>query len=66
MDKRALSIQIARLLNESNLFKSGFTVIGESIYCMPIDPDGTERSFEIDPALWLSDIKAVRYEDSKP
>jgi len=58
-----LNIQIARLLNESNEFKCGFTAVGDSIYAMLTDWDGTIHPTEINPALWLESIKGERYED---
>jgi len=62
MDKRALSIQIARLLTQSNEYKCGFTVVGDSIYAFP-NTHGSITPFEIDPAMYLESVKAVRYDD---
>ena len=62
MDKRKLNIQIARLLNESNEFECGFTVIGDEIWAMTTLHCRTP--YAIDPAMYLEHIKAAYYEDN--
>ena len=54
MDLEALMIQIARILNESGVYKCGFTAIGEEIYAFG---DCYVKPFKIDPVLYLTDVK---------
>lgn len=57
---KALMIEIARLLTESNLYKCGFTVVGESIYAIGGRVNGQCDFWEINPALYLQEIHANR------
>ena len=52
---RELLIQVARILTESDVYRCGFTVIGDSIYAVLIRDKRTEF-MEIDPAKWLGTI----------
>ena len=66
MNKRDLNIQIARLLNESNEYKCGFTASGDHIWATITDGPGvsssTLHSWVIDPAFYLESVKAESYE----
>jgi len=61
MDMRELNIQIARLLNESNKFKCGFTASGDHIWATTTDPDTTMHSWVINPAAYLESVEAKSY-----
>ena len=60
---RELMIEVARLLNQSNLYKCGFIVVGESIYALGSTRVNGQCDFwEIDPACYLKEVRARVYE----
>ena len=65
METDKLNIQIARLLNECNEFKCGFTAVGNSIWATITDEPGISKSalhsWVIDPAAYLESVSAEAY-----